>query len=514
MEAWAREWDVVVVGTGMGGATIGHALVERGHRVLFLECGDDPQAEGNRATPWTSRVAAERRSHGLWPQPLSRNSGGAIERFHAYLGSGVGGSTLLYSAALERLTPLDFEGGTVDGRDLPAWPVGFDEFDPFYDEAERLYRGGATLPDPPQISDWDHQLMAQLRSRGLQPQRLKVGIGYDADCRECMGRVCARRCKADARTVCIEPALASGRAQLLSRCEVVRLGAGPQRVEVVHARVDGHEREFRGRVVILAAGALFSPALLLRSSSADWPTGLANRSGLVGRNLMFHAFELHVVSAPTRLDRHAPCTKAMIVRDFHGPAGLRLGTFQSLGGGAVGSGEIEQHLRMRWQHLPWLLSRPAALLRRLTAWAWAWRHGRGSLFATAIEDAPDPENRVVLSPNEPSGILIHYAIPKALHDRSLALRARLHEALRPWRLWPMHPQAQPNVGHACGTCRFGDDPATSVLDRNNKAHGLSNLYVVDASFMPTSGAANPALTIAANARRAGLAVDAQLKALR
>jgi choline dehydrogenase-like flavoprotein len=514
MQPWEHEWDAVVVGTGMGGATIGHALAEQGHRVLFLERGDDAQAQGDAVTPWGSPHIAERRSHGLWPQPLSRRNGADVERFHAYLGSGVGGSSLLYAAALERLERFDFEGGTLDSHTLPAWPVGFDEFAPFYDEAERLYRVGSANADPPPISEWDERLMDQLRSSGLQPQRLKVAIGYDADCRECMGRLCARRCKADARTVCIAPALASGRAQLISGCEVVRLGAGADRVETVHAVVDGHERRFRGHVVILAAGALFSPALLLRSASTDWPAGLANRSGLVGRHLMFHAFELHVVAAPQRFDRRAPCTKAMIVRDFHGPAGQRLGTFQSLGGGAVGSGEIEQHLKARWQHRPWLLSRPAALPRRLAARALAWRHGRASLFAVATEDAPDRDNRVVPDAREPSGILIDYSIPAGLHERSRALRQHLGDALRPWRMWPMQTRAQPNVGHACGTCRFGDDPATSVLDRNNKAHGVSNLYVVDASFMPTSGAANPALTIAANARRVARAVAAQLRLLR
>lgn len=516
MEAWEREWDVIVVGTGMGGATIGHALAAQGHAVLFLERGGDPLSgpagDALRAAP----DAAARREPVMWPQPLSRRAaGGPVERFEAWLGSGVGGSTLLYSAALERLERLDFEGGSVDGHALPAWPVGFDELAPYYDEAERLYTPGvARGSEPPPISPWDTALMAQLAGQGLQPQRMKIAIGYDDGCRECMGYVCDRRCKADARSVCIEPALAGGRAHLLTGCEVLRLSAGPDRVEAVHARVDGQERRFRGRVVVLAAGALFTPALLLRSKGAHWPDGLANRSGQVGRNLMFHVFEVFAVTAPRRMDRRAPCTKSLIVRDFHGPGGQRLGTFQAMGGLLSGTAEIEHHLRVRWAHRRWLRSRPGGLVRKIVARALAWRFGHAGLFATVTEDAPDPDNRIVLDEREPSGILIEYTIPAAVHGRSRTLRERVRKAMRSWRLMPMQAQAEPNISHACGTCRFGDDPATSVLDRDNRAHGVDNLYVVDASFMPTSGAANPGLTIAANARRVARVVDAQLRLLR
>ncbi len=507
----------------MGGATIGHALASAGHSVLFLERGGNPQWDSTVYPPWASDDEAERKAHGIWPERLSRWVDGEMQQLHVPLGCAVGGSTLFYAAALERLDPRDFGD---ESASRPAWPIAYAEMLPFYEQAEALYKVKQPAPPPPRetpvqaawqpltkmppLSAWDEGLMTHLSSRGLQPERLHVAMAYDDACHECLGVICDRRCKADARHVCIEPALALGHVQLATGCEVTKLVADADSVQKVEARYQGQVHAFRGRIVVLAAGAYFTPALLLRSTNELWPQGLANRSGMVGRNLMFHVSDMLALWAPKRLSRGTACKKALMMRDFYVHDGERLGSFQSMGFD-VGPGVIEQHLAMRLE--PWLrldglwgkrLLRGVARVASLVL-------GRAGLFATVTEDFPNANNRIVLNDAEPSGIQFEYRVPEELERRALRFRALLKQWLSPWRMVPLNVTPQLNFGHPSGTCRFGDDPQRSVLDRNNKAHGVDNLYVVDASFMPTSGAANPSLTVAANALRVARVVSKHLK---
>jgi choline dehydrogenase-like flavoprotein len=495
-----KRWDVAIVGTGMGGATLGHALAKAGLSVLLLERGTKVDIEGSQSDALgpTERIAG-----GWWPYPLTqRMSDGGSQRFFAAIGCAVGGSTIHYAAALERMAATDFDPLPIESGEVCRWPVSYREFLPYYEAAERLY-GLDSSPAPADavlLSEWDQALMGAMRRNGLKPDRLRVAIRYDEQCLECIGRVCPRRCKSDARKACLDEAVSQPDCRLLERCEVRTLEADAENVKCIHALHRGQEIRIHARIVVLAAGAYHSPQILLRSRNEYWPNGLANRSDQVGRNLMFHTSDLYALWAPRRYSRHGRQKKSISVRDFYLVDGQRLGYVQSMGLDA-GRGNVavllKDILRRRGLRQERLLSLLAWLPSRVVAAAL----GDASIFAAMTEDDPLPSNRIMLDPAEPDGACFAYRISDDLRRRAGALHEAFTRHVRPWRVRRLYPTLQMNFGHPCGTCKFGDDPATSVLDQSNRAHDLQNLYVVDASFMPRSGAVNPSLTIAANALR-------------
>jgi choline dehydrogenase-like flavoprotein len=502
----SRRWDVIVVGSGMGGSTLAHALAQRGLDVLVIE-------KGRRvaATPGLDQgvVPEERLVRGWWPMPISEKRGdGTYSRVFAPLGCAVGGSSIHYAAALERLAATDFQ--PAPGRSLPAWPVTFDEFLPHYEAAEKLYRVQlSTDTAMGRMSQWDRALMERMRRNGLQPEALHVGIRYDDRCEECIGRVCPRNCKADAFSACLDGALQRGNCRLLENCDVRSVDASATSVQGVRAVCDGREVLIQGRIVVLSAGTFRSPLILLRSSSAAWPTGLANREDQVGRNLTFHTADLFAIWSPQRYDRRGRQKKAISVRDFYVVQGERLGYVQSMGI-EIGRGAIALQLKNVMRRHGVRSERLLSLLAKVPSHVGAAFLGNAGLFAAMTEDDPDPGNRVTIDPEQPDGARFTYAITDDVRRRADALRDRFAAAIRPWRMARLSNNLEMNHGHPCGTCRFGDDPKSSVLDRDCRAHGLDNLFVVDGSFMPRSGAMNPSLTIAANALRVAPRIAAAL----
>ncbi len=519
-------WDAVVIGTGMGGATVGMALARRGWRVLFLEKGRflqrDPQVERGDLTD-QGRQPDERLRRGRWPLPIrGRTSFGALE-FFAPLGCGTGGSTALYAATLERFSPPDFRPREhfpeAPDSTLPeAWPVSYEELEPYYEQAEQLFRvrgtpdplhpgrGGALL-DPPPLGARDRAVHELLAQRGLHPYRAHIGCEYVPGCEGCGGLVCLRRCKSDAAHVCLLPALDRFGAKLLAECEVTRLEADGASVQRIHCRWRAQELSLSARVVVLAAGALMSPVLLLDSRSDAWPKGLANGSGLVGRNLMVHSGDMFAIRAD--LDAAPDAFAKLSLNDFYVHEGRKLGNLQSVGI-AVSTGVVLAHLRAVVDKDPgrWLkLTRP---FLRLAAVLGARYFRDAVTFGAIIEDLPYLENRIVPDPSAPNGMRFEYSYKGELRERNALFRRLLRERLGRRRVVCLTRESNLNFGHPCGTCRFGDDPAASVLDRDNRAHGVRNLFVVDASFFPSSGGTNPSLTIAANALRAAEAIDRQL----
>jgi choline dehydrogenase-like flavoprotein len=506
-----REWDVVIVGTGVGGATVGWDLASRGLSVLFLEKGTRITGSGEEQE-LTSPEA--RLARGWWPQPVSRQRGnGSCERFFAPLGCAFGGSSIYYAAALERMAASDFEALRTAEQPVPAWPVKFAEFERCYAAAETLYGLAPCSSDAVErrLSEWDRALMDTMRRNGLQPQHLQVAMRYDQECAECIGRLCPRACKADSRMACLEPALRAPQCAALDHCEVHSLEADATRVHTLRARHKERALEIRAKVFVLAAGALHSPQILLRSGNRYWPNGLANRSDQVGRNLMFHTADIYAVWSPVRRNRHGRQKKSISVRDFYQYQGQRMGYVQSLGVDA-GRGAVAVYLKdlLRRHGL-----RNEFLLRalvKLPSHIAARFLGDAGLFAAMTEDDPHPGNRVVLDPDEPDGAKFIYTITDELRSRADGLRELFARHIRPWKLVRLSPELTMNYGHPCGTCRFGDDPAASVLDRYCRAHELENLYVLDASFMPRSGAVNPSLTIAANSLRVAPVIAGRLGA--
>jgi choline dehydrogenase-like flavoprotein len=511
-------WDAVVIGTGMGGAAAGHRLTQAGLRVLFLEKGEAALAPGLDAGMVDDPDLRRRAGH--WPDRVRLELDGSGSDVLLPLGMGVGGSTTLYAAALERFERSDIE----DAPELPhptgGWPVPWIRWLRYYAEAERYLRvrtdpdpsraGDAVLLGLPPASEVDQEFADILRGNGLHPYRLHVGIGYRPGCTECGGHRCLHRCKSDARTIFIEPALASGRAELRAGCDVLRLDADGERVRRVVYRRGDRKETVSARIIVLAAGAYGSPAILLRSANDWWPTGLANEADLVGRNLMFHANEWLAVW-PTAKRSTAGPRKTIGLRDHYAKGGLRLGAVQSTGLSA-GFGNICAFLKARLE-----LSRLRRVpglekLLKVGALVAVRLFGNASIFVMLVEDFGMPENRVSLDPYDPARITLHYTVPADLRRRARLARSLLKRSFRGARALSLQGDVQLNLGHACGTCRFGSDPDTSVLDPDCRAHGVDNLYVVDASFMPSSGGANPALTIAANALRVGDAIAARLRA--
>lgn len=513
-------WDVAVIGTGMGGATVGYELANAGHRVIFLEKGHADFANADDALQVDNENPSARLRNGNWPTKITGSIGETRSQFFAPLGCGAGGTTLLYAAALERFDPSDFVPSSGPVHSMDGWPISFEQLQPYYRKAEKMFKVCGTwdplCPDedsqllaPPRMAECDEHFFESFKAGGLHPYRLHVAYGYEPGCKECGGYICPQKCKGDAKTICLEPALRTGNALIVDRCEIERLEADASEVKEIAARRDGEKISIRARIVVLAAGAYFTPVLLLKSSNEYWPNGLANTSDMVGRNLMFHVSDFMAVWPRGRYSIQGP-RKTLAFRDFYIHRGIKLGLVQSTGLTA-GYGNIVYFLKTAFDRSRWSWFKPARHLLRIPAYVASVIFGKATIFATILEDKPYRENRIVLDPDEPSGMRFDYVVHDELRERISLLRNLIKKALTGHRLFIISPEVSLNYGHPSGTCRFGADPSSSVLDANNKAHGMNNLYVVDASFMPTSGGASPSLTIAANALRVAEHISGALR---
>jgi choline dehydrogenase-like flavoprotein len=526
------EWDVIVVGTGMGGGMLGYQLARSGRRVLFVEKGRSTLP----GTPGTIRSAMPElaeplatRSAAAYYDALARagRSTDEIEdiskrfskRFVPFIGGGTGGSSALYGMVCERFFVDDFtprqnfrDPGESTVPD--AWPVTYDQMRPWYSEAERLL-GVRGQPDPlrpeaaevglpaaPPFSADNQPLVDYLAGRGLHPYHLPMACDYTEGCFTCQTYLCDRACKNEAGRNCLQPAVAEHGAQLLTQCRVVRLDADRTQVRQVICEHPAGMLTLRGKVIVLAAGALATPVLLLSSRSGDWPRGLANGSDWVGRNLMRHLLD-PIEIWPQSDSNITAANKEIGLNDFYFCEGQKYGTVQSFG--AIPPMEYLVNRPGRQGNALRLLS-PA--VRRIYE-----RFFTGGLvLAAMMEDLPYLDNRVLPS-HRPSAdgrqrLRIQYRLHASETERHAAFMRRFKEVLDPFRKITLgRGKDNANLGHVCGTCRFGTDPATSVLDAQNRAHEVDNLYVVDTSFFPSSAGLNPSLTVAANALRVAAHLD-------
>ncbi len=521
-EAVARTWDVIVIGTGIGGGLAGRRLAESGLSVLFVEKGP----LGYRTESQDLRIDVDdyttRQMRGFWPTKVEvRMDGGRPQQFFAPIGSGVGGTSVFYAAAVERPERHDIEAvGTME-HPTGGWPVGYDAFSPYFDQAAALLsiRGegdpvsGLPAPDlpAPPLRDAEAILFQDLRAVGLNPYRAHEALRRVPGCSDCLGRKCPLPCKMDGRSAGIEPAMETGRAMLMADATVEELIESGGRITKVRVRKDGQEMLLTGRTVVLAAGALHSPRILLASTGTH-PEGCANSSGWVGRGLMFHLSEMFALW-PRKGQPSAGATRAVAFRDFYAYQGRRLGLIQSMGV-AADTGHIAAHLKeriaqTRLRHVPGI-KMAATLLAR----AGAVVFGNATVFVGILEDLPYHGNRVARHPSDPEMPVIEYRLNEELLDRRAVFRRAVRNRLGRWRTLLLGFRPALNFGHSCGTLRFGLDPKSSVLDANCKAHDLDNLYVADASFLPTSMGVNPSLTIAANALRVADVIAARHQAER
>ncbi|HEY6480906.1 MAG TPA: GMC family oxidoreductase [Streptosporangiaceae bacterium] len=507
-----ERYDVVIVGTGAGGGTLAHSLAGAGKRILLLERGDFLPRELDN---WDARqvfVQGRYMSADTWYDRAGKPFPAQV---HYY----VGGATKLYGAALYRLRPEDFgELKHADGLS-PAWPLDYADFEPWYTAAEWLYQvhgrrgedpteGPSSRPYPwPAVSHEPRiqQLSDDLTAAGYQPFHAPCGIQLDEArrpasacirCATCDGFPCLVHAKSDAEVIAIRPLLDNPNVTLLTGAEVLRLETSPSGREVTGVVVSraGHEEAYAGDIVVVCAGAANTARILLRSAADRHPQGLANGSGQVGRNYMFH--NSRAVLALSREPNPTVYQKTLGVNDFYLAGGGRqwpLGNIQMLGKSSAEAMKGEEPK----------LTRLAPKL----GLAEVARHGVD--FWLTTEDVPRPENRVTV---DRAGN-IHLAYTQTNDSEADGLYRELrtlldHAGMPAHHVFDRSCFASMNISlagcaHQAGTCRFGDDPATSVLDRDCKAHELDNLYVADASVMPSIGAVNPALTVMANALRVG-----------
>lgn len=487
-------WDAIVIGTGLGGAHAGARLVDAGMKVLFVDRGVEP-VTGQPAP--MEQLEAEVTLNGRSPRRVPTTV------------AAVGGTSVIYAASLEQPERHDLDDLPGMPHPTHGWVVGYDAFAPYFDLARKTAHvcgtrdplsgpgAGAMLPPPP-LCPGDALIEAGLTRRGFHPYRAHLGINFDRDCTECIGRECFRECKADARQP-LNRALASGRAALLSGWTAHRIEVdGPLAARVI-VRRDGQEMTLTGDRMVLAAGSLSSAQLLLASRSEDWADGLGNRNGLVGRGLMFHLSERLAVWPDGRAELGFPA-KSLALRDLYMQDGQRLGLVQSMGLQAD-YGNVLMHLRSKFDGGWMRRARPVRPFLRLPAKAAAMVLGSARVFVGILEDLPYDSNRVLPGDDAAATPRIDYAIAPELAARRRQFRDAIRRMLKGQRFFFLNDDVELNFGHACGTARFGADARTSVLDADCRVHGLRNLYLADASFMPTSTGVNPGLVILANSLR-------------
>ena len=512
----SERFDVIIIGTGAGGGTLAAKLAPSGKRILLLERGSFVPREKDN---WSTRaVNAEGNYH---TTEIWRDSAG--RELHPHTNYYVGGNTKFYGAALFRLRKQDFGEIRHFGGISPAWPITYDELEPYYSAAERMYhvhgQRGEDPTDPPAGTPYPHpsvsheariqHLHDDLVALGLRPFHTPLGVMLDEQnpnrskcirCDTCDGHPCLVQAKSDAQTCGVEPALAYPNVTLLTGAFVKRLetsSSGREVTDVVIGR-DGREERYRSDVVVVSCGAINSAALLLRSRSDKHPRGLANGADVVGRYYMGHINSIQM--ALSKCPNPTVFQKTLAINDYYGPSSdwdFPMGHISFVGkldGDTLRAGAPPL--------VPgWTLDKMA-------------RHSLD--FWLTSEDLPDPSNRVTLgddgqivlsyTPNNEEGHKRLIAKLKELMKRTAKCGVHGHEChqgLLARTLWVGQRIPLAGVAHQCGTIRFGRDAKTSALDSNCKAHDLENLYVVDASFFPSSGAVNPALTIMANALRVG-----------
>src|SRR4051794_7963178 len=505
-------YDVIVIGSGAGGGTLVHRLAPTGLRVLLLERGDWlPQEPEN----WSAAdVFGDDRY--VSPDRWSDHRGKFFQPQVHYF---VGGATKLYGAALYRLRAEDF--GEVQHHDgvSPAWPISYDELEPYYTQAERLYevhgaRGedptepSASAPYPyPAVSHEPRiqQLSDDLAALGMHPFHAPCGVRLREDdmaqsacvrCATCDGFPCQVHAKSDADLLAVRPALEHDNVTLRTNARVRRLHTdhAGRSVTSVACEVDGVTEQFSADVVVLSAGAANSAAILLASASERHPHGLANGSDQVGRNYTFHNSQ--AVLALSHEKNPTVFQKTLGLNDFYfanGETEYPLGSIQMVGKSSAPMYRGEKPLETKFA--------PDFALEEIA--------GHAVDFWLSTEDLPRPDNRVQL--DQHGGIRLSYTTSNDKPARELLhrLKSMLGDlGMHKHHLVPRHAYLKneipvAGVAHQAGTCRFGTDPATSVLDVNCRAHEVENLYVVDTSFFPSIGAVNPALTAMANALRVG-----------
>jgi choline dehydrogenase-like flavoprotein len=501
-----NHYDIIIIGTGSGGSTMAYALAKSGKKILILERGGFIPKEKQNWDPHEVVTLGRYRPNEEWYD-------GNNKPFKPYIHYNVGGNSKMYGAALFRFREKDFMELNHYGGISPGWPFQYETLERYYTMAEHLYhvhgKHGVDPTGPPAGADYPHaplpyepliqDLEMKMKQIGLQPFPLPMGVSLPQDYTTTEAPVVLENfdgfpdltdSKADAQTIALRPALVNQNVVLLTHAYVEKLGtdSSGKKIKNVMAVVKGERMSFGADLVIIACGAVNSAALLLRSANEKHPTGLANASDQVGRNLMLHHNGCLV--AFTKKENDCVFQKSLGLSDFY------FGTSDS----PLPLGEIQLMGRNDADTILWLAEKIAPgksyeELKKMTIDFWL-----------TAEDLPSPDNRVTLRKDgsiQVNYTRTNYPAYEKLKEALKQVFVKLGELDKDYKdvQWNGYDLDISGMSHQNGTLRFGTDPTTSVLDINCKAHDLDNLYVADASFFPSCGAFNPSLTIAANALR-------------
>jgi len=502
-----NHFDIIIIGTGAGGGTLAYKLASSGKKILILERGTFlPREKDN----WnTTEVFQKDRYHTkeVWYD----KDGNPL---HPGTGYWVGGNTKVYGAALFRLREKDFEKVIHKGGVSPEWGLKYNDFETYYNEAEKLYHvHGKQGDDPtepkrkseypfPQVSHEPRiqEIHEKLEEKGFNPFYIPLGVKLNEAnrvlsdcirCDTCDGFPCLVDAKADSDLVGVRPAIKYPNVTLLTNAKVNKIvtDESGKKVKYVETEIDGKIENFSADIFALCAGAINSAALLLKSANDKHPNGLANSSDQVGRNFMKH--QNGAILGLTKKLNPTVFQKTLAINDFYwGEKDFEfpMGHVQLLG---------KANKEMLEGDAPPMT--PDIALDQMAKHSIDW-------WITA-EDLPDPNNRVTL---KNGNIQLSYtdnnteAYERLLKRWTEVLKSiDCGEKIIPCSIYLKKKIPLEGVAHQVGTCRFGSDPKTNVLDLNCKTHDVDNLYVVDGSFFPSSAAVNPSLTIMANALRVG-----------
>ncbi|MBK7379994.1 MAG: GMC family oxidoreductase [Ignavibacteriales bacterium] len=502
-----NHYDIIIIGTGAGGGTLAYKLASSGKNILILERGSFlPREKDN----WNTKEVFQHDRYHTKEVWYDKNG----NPLHPGTGYWVGGNTKVYGAALFRLRERDFEKVIHKGGVSPEWDLKYKDFESYYTEAEKLYhvhgQQGLDPTEPKRSCEYpfnrvSHEPRIQeihdsLSNKGFNPFYIPLGIKLNEAnrvlsdcirCDTCDGFPCLVDAKADSDLIGIRPAIKYPNVTLLTNAKVNQIVTDDsgKKVSYVETEINGKVEKFSADIFALCAGAINSAAILLKSANDKHPNGLANSSDQVGRNFMKH--QNGAILGLTKKLNPTIFQKTLAVNDFYwGEKDFEfpMGHVQLLG---------KANKEMLEGDAPAMT--PDIALDQMAKHSIDW-------WITA-EDLPDSNNRITL---KNGNIQLSYtdnnteAYERLLKRWTEVLKSiDCGEKIIPCSIYLKKKIPLEGIAHQVGTCRFGSDPKTNVLDLNCKTHDVDNLYVVDGSFFPSSAAVNPSLTIMANALRVG-----------